>query len=142
MNIEMTVTLGNILSIGVPLIVGGIGVWGAYLVFRTKTEAGIKTFNGQIIDTNQRVSDLAAGVSTIKTELHDFRDHVSRHFVEKDEIADLRESVDRSIERMQASLEVATATMGDVRDAVIALTASGGKPTVPPARRRTPKTGA
>ena len=36
---------------------------------------------------------------------------------------------------MQASLDTATATMGDVRDAVIALTAAGGKSTVPAARR-------
>lgn len=83
--------------------------------------------------------NLAAGTTTTSNELRDFKDHVNRHFVEKNEIADLRASIDKSIDRMQNSLELATATMGDVRDSVLILTAKGGRTTVPPARRRAPK---
>ncbi|WP_284339026.1 hypothetical protein [Devosia nitrariae] len=135
MNIEPTVSLGQILSIVVPIILGGLGIYGAYLIFRTKTETSLAAVGEQLVDTNKRVSDLSAGAVTVSNELRDFRSHVERHFVEKDEIAELRLSVDKSIDRMQASLDTATATMGDVRDAVIALTASGGKSTVPAARR-------
>lgn len=135
MNFEPSITLGQILSIIVPIVIGGIGIYSAYLIFRTKTESSMKSVGDQIVDTNKRVSDLAAGGVTVSNELRDFRSHVERHFVEKDEIAELRNSVDRSIDRMQASLDTATATMGDVRDAVIALTATGGKTTVPAARR-------
>lgn len=135
MNLDPTITLGQILSIVVPIVIGGLGIYGAYLIFRTKTETSLKAVGEQIGDTNKRVSDLAAGGVTVSNELRDFRSHVERHFVEKDEIAELRNSVDRSIDRMQASLDTATATMGDVRDAVIALTATGGKTTVPSARR-------
>lgn len=133
--IDPTITLGQILSIVVPIVSGALIAYGAYLIFRTKTESSLKTVGEQLVDTNKRVSDLAAGGVTVSNELRDFRSHVERHFVEKDEIAELRNSVDRSIDRMQASLDTATATMGDVRDAVIALTATGGKTTVPAARR-------
>jgi hypothetical protein len=141
MQIVNEITVGQILAIVIPILTGGLIAWGTYLVFRTKTETGLKNIGDQIIDTNRRVSDMAAGAVVSANELRDFKAHVERHFVEKDEIAELRGSFDRSLDRMQLSLELATATMGDVRDSVIALTAAGGKATVPPARRRAPKAG-
>jgi hypothetical protein len=127
---------GSILTVMVTLTLGALGTWGAYLIFKTKTEIGMKAAEDGLADTNRRVSDLAQGVSQLRTELVEFKQHVERHYVEKDEIAELKLSFERSIDRMQQSLDVATATMGDVRDAVLVLTAKGGKATVPPARRR------
>ncbi|MBE7732190.1 hypothetical protein [Devosia faecipullorum] len=127
---------GSIITATVTVTLAALASWSTYLVFRTKTETGLTAIDEKIADTNRRVSDLAAGVSQIKTELLEFRQHVERHYVEKDEIAELKLSFERSIDRMQQSLDIATATMGDVRDAVLVLTAKGNKPSVPPARRR------
>ena len=56
----------------------------------------------------------------------------AQDFVRHSDLADLREDV-----------RLAVATMGDVRDAVIVLTAKTATTTpVPPARRRVPKAGA
>lgn len=127
---------GSIITVLVTLTLGALGTWGAYLIFRTRTEIGLEAAEDGLADTNRRLSDFAVGVSQLKTELGEFKQHVERHYVEKDEIAELKLSFERSIDRMQNSLDVATATMGDVRDAVLVLTAKGGKATVPPARRR------
>lgn len=163
MNFEWTVTLGQAL----PYIMTLVGVVGAavlgWFVNRVKKallaewgtlveefqkstkqtlDASEEKTVQQIADTNRRVSDLAAGIVESDKRHAEFREHVQRTFVEKDEIADLRSSIDKSIDWMQTSLELATATMSDVRDSVIALTAQSGKTTVPPARRRTTKAGA
>ena len=132
---------GSILTVLVTLTLGAPGTWGAYLIFRTETKLGLKKAEETLADTNRRVSDLATGVSQLRTELVEFKTHIERHYVEKNEIAELKLSFDRSIERMQQSLIVAVGTMGDVRDAVLVMTANGNKPTVPPARRRVPKAG-
>ena len=110
--------------------------WAAYLKFRTKTEVSLKTVGDQLIDTNRRVSDLAAGVSTNKSEISEFKTHVERHYVEKDELGELKASFHGKIDRMQISLDIAVGTMSDVRDAVIVLTSQGKATTVPPARRK------
>jgi flagellar motor component MotA len=158
MNFEWTITLGKAL----PYIMTFFGIVGAAVlgwfvnkvkkalleewaalvaVFKTDTQKTItdseEKLLAQLADTNRRVSDLASGASALKTEVHEFREHVGRHFVEKDEIQELRSSIDKSIERMQNSLELATATMSDVRDSVISLTATKGTTKVPPTRRRT-----
>ena len=163
MNIDPTITFGQIMTVVVPLIVAGGGFIMALWLFRLKTqildavkgmlnafietdkadrekaaatnEARHQEHSQGIADTNRRFSDLASGVSDLKTEVHNFRDHVSRHYVEKDELGELRVAVDKSIDRMQVSLDLAVGTMGDVRDEVIKLTAKAGKSTVPPARR-------
>jgi len=133
----------SILTATVTLVLAMLSSWGTYLVFKTRTEIGLKTAKTGLADTNQRFSDLAAGVSQLKTEVAEFKQHVERHYVEKNEIAELKLSFERSIDRMQQSLDIATATMGDVRDAVLVMTAKGAKPSVPPARRRgTTKAGA
>lgn len=158
MEFQWTVTLGQTLpfiATGVTII-GGAGM--AWLVnrvkkalliewkkmvteFKTETKEAIddevSDLQDAIADTNRRLTDLGVGVSELKTEVHAFKDHVTRHYVEKDEIAELRQSFDRSIERMQQSLDAAVGTMGDVRDAVLILTAKGGrsKPAVPAQRR-------
>jgi len=134
---------GSILTATVTLALAMLSSWGTYLVFKTRTEIGLKIAKDGLVETNQRFSDLAAGVSQLKTEVAEFKQHVERHYVEKDEIAELKLSFERSIDRMQQSLDIATATMGDVRDAVLVMTAKGAKPSVPPARRRaTTKAGA
>jgi hypothetical protein len=135
-NFEWSLTLGNVLSVIVPLVMAVLGVWATYLKFRTKTEVSLKTVGDQLIDTNRRVSDLGAGVSTNKTDLHDFKAHVERHYVEKDELGELKASFDGKIDRMQISLDIAVGTRSDVRDAVIILTSQGKSTTVPPARRK------
>lgn len=120
------------------------GGYATYLVFRTKTEAGLASQAEKIAETNTRVSDLAKGVATTQTEVREFKYHVERHFVEKDEIADLKGSFDRSIDRMQQSIDAAVGTMGDVRDAVMIMTAKPAEPPkLPPSRRPSrAKTGA
>ncbi|GHA19292.1 hypothetical protein GCM10007989_13500 [Devosia pacifica] len=130
------ISFGQIATLVITLGTGAGGIAFAYVKFRPKTEVSLKSVKEQIVDTNKRVTDLAAGTSTTKTELAEFKTHVERHYVEKNELGEMRVSVDRSIDRMQTSLDLATATMGDVRDAVIALTSSRGKTTVPPQRRR------
>lgn len=129
---------GSILTASVTLGLAAVGMGRTYVAFRTKTEVSLKTIEDSVKETNERVSQLAAGVSTLKTEVAEFKQHVERHYVEKDEIAELKLSFERSIDRMQQSLDIATATMGDVRDAVLVLTAKGNKASVPPARHRTP----
>jgi hypothetical protein len=148
---------GAIMTTIVTLAVGAFGIWTAYVVFRTRTNLIVdqlgkkldeivqsnasrhadaeRKFDQAIADTNRRVSDLALGVHAADKRHDEFREHVARHFVEKDEIASLRNAIDQSIERMQTSLEAAVGTMGDVRDSVIALTAKAGKSVVPPQRR-------
>lgn len=135
MTIVPEISWGQILAIVVPLILGGIGVYVAYMVFRTKTEGSMKVVQEGLAETNRRVSDLGAGTVTTSNELRDFKDHVSRHYVEKDEIADLRMSFDRNWDRMETKIDAAVGTMSDVRDEVIKLTSKGGQSNVPPARR-------
>jgi len=133
----------GILTATVTLVIGGLGIWTTYIIFRTSTTKDLAAVLQSIKDTNERLSDLAAGVSTLKTDVVDFKQHVERHYVEKNELGELKLSFERSIDRMQQSLDIATATMGDVRDAVLVLTAKGAKASVPPARRRAvAKTGA
>lgn len=139
MTITPEISWGKILAILVPLIVGGIGIYVAYVVFRTKTEGAVKVVQDGLIDTNERFSKLAAGTVAHSNELRDFKDHVSRHYVEKDEIADLRMSFDRNWDRMETKIDAAVGTMSDVRDEVIKLTSKGGHSNVPPARRPTAK---
>ncbi|WP_108398295.1 hypothetical protein [Devosia submarina] len=130
---------GGIITASVTLVLGALGVWTTYVIFRTSTTKDLAVLTEAIADTNRRVTDLGAGVSLLKTEVVEIKQHVERHYVEKDEIAELKLSFERSIDRMQSSLDIATATMGDVRDAVLVLTAKGNKPSVPPARRRPAK---
>jgi hypothetical protein len=139
LTITPEISWGQILAILVPLIVGGIGIYVAYVVFRTKTEGAVKVVQDGLIDTNERFSKLAAGTVAHSNELRDFKDHVSRHYVEKDEIADLRMSFDRNWDRMETKIDAAVGTMSDVRDEVIKLTSKGGQSNVPPARRPTAK---
>lgn len=146
MNFDWSVALGQLIGPLLTLAVLVGGSWTTYIIFRTRTDARLESMSKdikkegehkdeQIGEINRRLSDMAAGGVTTSNELRDFKSHVERHFVEKDEIAELKGSFDRSIDRMQQSLDAAVGTMGDVRDAVLVLTAKNSKPSVPSQRR-------
>jgi hypothetical protein len=73
-----------------------------------------------LIYTNQRRTILAARFSDLARS--PLKDHVTQHFVEKDEIAGRRMSFDRRWDRMETQIDAAVGTMSDVRDEVIKLT--------------------
>lgn len=124
---------GSILTVVVTLVITTVGVIAAYVKFRTTTEIGLTASSTAIADPNKRVSDLAAGASSLKTEVIEFKSHFEKHFVAKDEIADLRSSFEKSIDRVEGKMDTAIGTLSDVRDEVIKITAKGGRSSV---RRR------
>lgn len=132
MNIIPEITAGQILMIILPLFTGALGIWGTYLVFKTKSTL-------KLVEFDKRVSDLSAGLVSTTDKLNTFMTYADKQFVTGSDIAHLQASIDKSIDRMQVTMDLAAATMGDVRDQVITLTARAGKSTVPPARRRLPK---
>ena len=142
MNFEWTITASQILVIAVPIVstFGAIVLGFLFNKWKKATVTEVKVMITEAItETNKRVSDLAVGVSTQTTELHEFRAYADKHFVEVTDLAEVKASFQASMSDLRDDVRTATATMGDVRDAVIAMTATGGKPTVPPARRRATK---
>jgi len=133
----------QILVIAVPIVstMGAIVLGFLFNKWERATVTEVKELITEAVaDTNKRISDLAAGVSSQKTELHEFHAYADKHHVEVTDLAEVKASFQASMSTLRDYVRTATATMGDVRDAVIAITTTGGKPAVPPARRRATKT--
>lgn len=125
------------IGIGVTLLSNIIVNVVSYNVFKTRTELGIKSINDNLFATNERVTKLAEGVSSQRTDLTEFKEHVRAHYVEAGDLAEVKLGFQASMNDLRDDVRLATATMGDVRDTVIVIASkiSPDKP-VPPARRR------
>jgi hypothetical protein len=150
-NLDPTITLGQLLMIGIPIggtVFGAIGGFIMHYIIKKARAAIIrevvaklskskKEHEELIKGTNELVVTLGEGFSTIRTELHEFRGYAEKHYVEMTDLAEVKTSFQNAMGELRDDIRTATATMMDVRDSVIVLTTKDGQTEVKPARRRT-----
>lgn len=132
MNIEPTITLGQLVSTGIPLVVGAFGIWSAYLIFRTKTRK-------EVAHLDERVNTLATGALELQREVRANQAHAEATYVKHGDFQRFEAQINASMQSLSDDVRTVIGTTSDVRDTVLRLEARTSKdaPKLPPARRKT-----
>jgi hypothetical protein len=164
LNIAAEISWGQIMTVVVPRFVAGGGALMALWLFQLKAQTldAVRSMLDVFIESDKKDRQKATEANESRHQEHsqmiaDTNRHASpisplgsptsrprstmlgiTSLVTSSKRTSLGETciaVDKSIDRMQISLDLAVSTRGDVRDEAIMLTAKAGKSTVPPVRR-------
>ncbi|WP_417582946.1 hypothetical protein [Pelagibacterium sp.] len=130
-DIDPTITLGQILTICVPMVGFIVGTYTTYLVFRTKTRK-------EVSHLTTRVVDLGKDVVKLDTKVDKHKNEAEATYVKNGDFQRFEAQIKVAMSSLSDDVRTVIGTTSDVRDTVLRMEARSSKdsPKLPPARRK------